>query len=77
MTAQERINQLAPRVAEAMADPENADALARHPLPWDYFVTYHDGPCIQFKDANGAPCLPGFIYDEDVAAVLLHAINRN
>lgn len=75
MVAQERIEQFRPIVERQMASAENVIDFLAHPLPWSYFVTYHDGPCVQFADANGKPCLPGFIYDPDVAATLLSAIN--
>lgn len=76
MVAQERIEQFRPIVDRAMLDTENQIDFEKHPLPWGYFVTFHDGPCIQFADANGKPCLPGFIYDPEVAATLLSAINH-
>ena len=76
MVARERIEQFRPIVEREIANPENAVDFAAHPLPWSYFVTFHDGPCVQFADANGKPCLPGFIYDAEVAATLLSAINR-
>jgi hypothetical protein len=76
MAAQERIDQFRPLVEREMSDPENTINFEVHPLPWSYFVTYHDGPCIQFTDANGKVCLPGFIYDPEVAATVLSAINK-
>ena len=75
MVAQERIEQFRPIVEREMVNPENVIDFDVHPLPWSYFVTFHDGPCVQFADANGKPCLPGFLYDPEVAATLLSAIN--
>jgi hypothetical protein len=75
MGAQERIEQFHPIAEREMANAENIADFEAHPLPWRWFVTYHDGPCIGFLDANGKPCLPGFIYDPEVAATVLSAIN--
>ena len=76
MAAQERIDQFRSIVEREITNPENVIDFAAHPLPWSYFVTFHDGPCIQFTDATGEPCLPGYLYDPEVAATLLSAINH-
>lgn len=73
----ERMKQMAKNMELLIADDaEYPSLLKEHPLPWTWGVTYHDGVCIQFRDANGAPVLPGFIRDEEVAAVVFKTITR-
>lgn len=72
----ERMAAMRRNMAALVSDPEYGDLLATHPLPWTWVVTYYDGVCIQFRDANGAPVLPGFLYDEEVAAVLFNTIAK-
>jgi hypothetical protein len=65
----ERSAQMKRNMDELMADDvEYPSLLKEHPLPWTWVVTYYDGVGIQFRDANDRPVLPGFIYDEEVAA---------
>ncbi len=42
----------------------------RHPRPWRWAVTVHDGLGFQFWDANGDPVLSALIRDEELAADL-------
>lgn len=53
----------------------DADELARHPRPWRWIVTYHDGLGFQFIDANGKPCLQALIPEPECAALILHMVN--
>jgi len=62
-------------IAALLPDDDYKDALAEHPRPWRIEVVRHDGFRYQYFDANGNPCLPGFIDDAEAAVTILHAIN--
>lgn len=53
-----------------------SNLLAKHPRPWRWVVTVHDGLGIQFRDANDAPVLPALIRDEELAADLFVTLGQ-
>jgi hypothetical protein len=69
----ERREQFAKDLQRALADPDNR---VEHPLPWTCAMVIHDGPGVQFFDANGKPVLgPDLLRDTEDAAQLLFSIN--
>ena len=71
--SQERRKRFREDWERSLVDPDNK---SKHPRPWTGCVVIHDGPGVQFIDANGNPVLgPDLMRDTDDAATILHAIN--
>lgn len=76
MPAQERINAMKAVMRRCLADDDLMTG-ARLDLtrqPTTMHVTYHDGPGIQFFDADGVAIFPDLIRDEELAIELWNRI---
>ncbi len=74
MVAMERIAEMNARMRRCLGDKMLLDECKLEGRPASMRVSYHDGPGVQFFDADGKPLLPDFIRDEELAITLWNAL---
>ena len=74
MAASERIAEMNARMRRCLSDPSLLDECKIEGRPVRMRVSYHDGPGVQFFDADDHPLLPDFIRDEELAITLWNSL---
>jgi hypothetical protein len=77
MVANQRIAEMKANMRRMLAWKEAMEDCRMNGKPVSMCVSFHDGPGIQFLDAEGKPLLPEFFRDEELAITVWNALTDN